>query len=114
MNISVASVKRATVVRDNGSPELQRKVEDGAVSVSAAAKVAKRKGETKRKTGRASYWSKPKHRKRPTKDTTAEPKPAPSQHDSDLRFLREIWQGACSSARVEFLRGLGFDWKDVA
>jgi N6-adenosine-specific RNA methylase IME4/ParB-like chromosome segregation protein Spo0J len=40
LNIGKRSVERATEVRDHGAPELQRAVEQGKVSVSAAADVA--------------------------------------------------------------------------
>lgn len=41
LNVSVPSVKRATVVRDHGVPELQQKVAKGEVAPSTAADVAR-------------------------------------------------------------------------
>jgi N6-adenosine-specific RNA methylase IME4 len=40
LNVGIASVERAKIVRDEGSPELQHAVERGRVSVSAAADIA--------------------------------------------------------------------------
>jgi hypothetical protein len=41
LNISVRSIQHATIVRDHGTPELIKNVEQGRLSVSAAAKQAK-------------------------------------------------------------------------
>jgi ParB-like nuclease family protein len=47
LNISQRSIRHATIVRDSGKPELIRDVEQGKVSVSAAAKQAKPKPQPK-------------------------------------------------------------------
>jgi hypothetical protein len=49
-NVSERTVRSAKEVRDHGAPELQRAVETGQVSVSAAADIASKPNEERRES----------------------------------------------------------------
>jgi ParB-like chromosome segregation protein Spo0J len=111
LNISERSIKSAKVVADRGIPELVAAIEAGQVSVSAASEIAKlskpRQAEVVANgTKKIQAVAKNIRRRRPARHRNGEAAAhVESEHDRDLRLIRNIWEGTCQSAQAEFLRG---------
>lgn len=113
LNVGERSVKRAHIVNEEGIPELKAAVTSGEVSVSAAADVAKmskgRQQEIVAGGAKKIAAAAKNSRRRKAKHTATDDGPKETEHDRDLRLIRNIWDGVCISARHEFLRGITED-----
>lgn len=117
LNVSTRSVAAAKAVQQHCAPELQRAVERGKLSVSAAAEVAELPQEEQRELierGEQEVVTRAKEirttkKKRTRGPSIVESEKQESQHDRDVRLLQGVWEAACESARADFLRGLGYE-----
>lgn len=119
LNVSPRSVRRAGEVFDKGAPELIAAVERGEMRLSTAAELTTLPKARQRELVAAGKTAAAKsaHQIRTRKAARAMPAPTPSketEHDRDLRYLRETWAATCDSARTAFLSDLGFQLRAVA
>jgi hypothetical protein len=117
LNVSERTIASAAVVLDRGTPELRRAVEQGAVTVSAAAEVAKLDEDEQRKVvalgskeikARAKELRGKKTKKRKKRKPRWEPpkSTAEERDESDLRGLQAFWEMAGDNARAAFLESV--------
>lgn len=115
-----ASVERARTVQERAAPELVQAVDRGDIPVSTAAKLVDLPKARQREIAVAGKKAAAKSAKqvetRRQAQRRAEPPAAPkeTEHDKDLRFLRETWAATCASAHAAFLKELGVQLKAVA
>ena len=108
LHVSRRSVQHAAVVQEKAAPELVKAVERGDIPVSTAAQIAhlpkarqrEIAAEGKKAAARAARQSRirsqPRREERPAT-------PKETEHERDLRFLRETWAATCESAHEAFL-----------
>lgn len=107
LQVSRRSVQHAAVVLEKAAPEMVQAVERGEIPVSAAAQVihlpkARQRelaAEGKKATAKAAKQSRIRSQPKATLSTA----PKETEHDRDLRFLREAWAATCESAHEAFL-----------
>jgi ParB-like chromosome segregation protein Spo0J len=122
LNVSVASVKRAAAVIERAEPELVAAVERGDIPVSTAAKLVDlpkaRQREIAKSGKKAAAKSAQQIETRKRARRAQKPTPIPvvkeTEHDRDLRYLRETWATTCESARTAFAAEIGFRLRIVA
>lgn len=119
LNVSVRSVQRAGVVLERAAPELVHAVERGDIPVSTAAKLVDLPKARQREIAKAGKQAAVKSAKQVSARKSARrpaspPAPKETEHDRDLRFLREAWAATCESARAAFLTEQGYRLKAVA
>ena len=116
LNVSRRSVQHAAVVQEKAAPELVEAVDRGDIAVSTAAelvnlpKARQREIATARGKLAARLAAKSARRvltakARRAHDTwQSDPTPKETEHDRDLRILRETWAATCKSAKAAFLK----------
>lgn len=116
LNVSRRSVQHAAVVQEKAVPELVEAVDRGNITVSTAAKLVNlpkaRQREIATAPGKsaARLATKSARRVRTAKvgrahDTRQlDPAPRETEHDRDLRILRDTWVATCESAKAVFLK----------
>lgn len=120
LNVSRRSVQLAAVVQDRGTPELAQAVDRGDIPVSTAAKLVdlpkdrQRQLATAGKKAAAKSAKQVETRRQAQRRPVAPPTPKETEHDKDLRFLRETWAATCASAHAAFLKELGYPLQVVA
>lgn len=108
LHVSPRSVRHAAVVQEKAVPEMVRAVERGDIPVSTAAQLAhlpkarQREIAAEGKKAAAKAAKQVRIRSQPRRE---EPSRAvrETEHDRDLRFLRETWAATCESAHQAFL-----------
>lgn len=112
LNVSTRTVASAAKVRADGVIELNRAVEQGEVSVSAAAEIASLPEDDQRKViqlGAKQVKAKAKaireKKKRKPRGSTVRYQPEDT-HSADLHRLEAAWEAACESARQAFLTSI--------
>lgn len=119
LKVSRRSVQLAAVVQDRAAPDLVAAVERGDIPVSTAAQLVdlpKARQREIAKDGKRAAARAAKHVHRSKARSVAPPPLAPkeTEHDRDLRFLRETWAATCETARTAFMTEIGFRLKSVA
>lgn len=120
LKVSRRSVQLAAVVQDKAAPELVSAVERGDIPVSTAAKLVELPASRQREIASAGKKAAAKsakqidQRQQARRVAVAPSAPKETEHDKDLRFLRQTWAATCESARVAFATEQGFRLKAVA
>ena len=116
LNVSRRSVQHAAVVQEKAAPELVEAVDRGDIPVSTAAllvnlpKARQREIATARGKLAPRLAAKSARRMRTAKASRAhdtrqlDPTPKETEHDRDLRILRDTWVATCESAKAAFLK----------
>lgn len=101
MAVDRKTVFEAKTVLAEGTAEEIQAVKEGKAAVSTtAAKIRSRRAKKEKKARR---------RVQATSSV-----PVESQHDRDLRTLRQVWESTCESARAEFMLGFGVNLNKAA
>lgn len=120
LHVGRASVERARIVQAKAAPELAQAVDRGDIPVSTAAKLVDLPKARQReiaaggKRVAAKSAKQVETRKQAQRRAAAPAAPKETEHDKDLRFLRETWAATCGSAHAAFLKELGVQLKAVA
>jgi ParB-like chromosome segregation protein Spo0J len=120
LHVGRASVERARTVQEKAAPELAQAVDRGDIPVSTAAKLVHLPKDRQRelaasgKKAAAKSAKQVETRKRAHRQPISPPVPKETEHDKDLRFLRETWAATCASAHAAFLKELGYPLQVVA
>jgi hypothetical protein len=131
LNVSPRSVQHAAVVQEKAAPELVEAVDRGDIAVSKAAllvnlpKAPQREIATAPSKSAARLAAKSAKRVLTAKARRAQgtwqpdPTPKETEHDRDLRILRDTWVATCESAKAAFLKeqatnGIGTSGADYA
>lgn len=120
LNVAVRTIKDASAVQAKGAPELVAAVDRGEISVNAAAQLVdlpmarQREIAVAGKAAAAKSAKQIRMRKQAARHAPISPPPKETEHDRDLRYLRETWAATCDSARTAFLNEHGFQLRAVA
>lgn len=120
LNVSERSVNNASVVQAKAAPELIAAVDHGEIPVRTAVQLVSLPKARQREIAAAGKGAATKAvkqmrlRRQASRGTALEAPPKETEHDRDLRYLRETWAATCESARAAFLRETGFQFKAIA
>jgi ParB-like chromosome segregation protein Spo0J len=116
LKVSRRSVQHASVVQEKAVPELAEAVDRGDIPVSTAAQLVNLPKARQREIAKARGKLAPRlaaksaRRMRTAKASRAyytqllNPTPKETEHDRDLRILRDTWVATCESAKAAFLK----------
>lgn len=119
-HVSERAVNHASAVQKKAAPELVQAVDRGDIRVTTAAELAHLPKDRQRELAAAGKKAatkaakQAKARKQAQRRTVAPAAPKETEHDKDLRFLRETWAATCASAHAAFLKELGYPLQVVA
>lgn len=119
-HVSERSVRHASALQKKAAPELVQAVDRGEIPVSTAAKLVDLPKDRQRALATAGKKAATKSakqvevRRQAQRRPVAPTAPKETEHDKDLRFLRETWAATCASAHAAFLKELGLSLQVVA